>query len=92
MTREAQTGPWAVSGYGGIGGVEAIGDQIDVAFVNGDVVRLSPRQLGVRLAFEANNVKGAGDLAITVVGTERTITWSQRRAAAADPGNSLTVH
>ena len=86
MTSEVQTSPWAEPGYSDIASVEEIGDEIEVAFLNGDVVRLSPRQFGIRGAFEAVLAEGASGLAITVTGTaaERTITWSQLRAAA-DP-------
>jgi len=86
MTPEAHSSPWTESGYSDIGSVEAIGDQVEVAFLNGDVVRLSPGRFGVRGAFEAALAEGAGGLAITVTGTdaERTITWSQLRAAT-DP-------
>ena len=86
MTSEVQTSPWAEPGYSDIGSVEAIGDQIEVVFLNDDVVRLSPGRFGVRGAFEAVLAEGTGGLAITVTGTdaERTITWSQLRAAT-DP-------
>ena len=86
MTSEVQTSPWAEPGYSDIASVEEIGDEIEVAFLNGDVVRLSLRQFGIRGAFEAVLAEGASGLAITVTGTdaERTVTWSQLRAAA-DP-------
>ena len=86
MTSEVQISPWAEPGYSDIASVEEIGDEIEVAFLNGDVVRLSLRQFGIRGAFEAVLAEGASGLAITVTGTdaERTVTWSQLRAAA-DP-------
>lgn len=86
MTRGAQTGPWAEPGYGDISSVEEIDGQIEVAFMNGDVVRLSPGRFGVHGTFEARLAEGESGLAITVTGTdaERTITWSQLRAVA-DP-------
>lgn len=86
MTPEAQTSPWAEPGYADIGCVAVIDDQIEVAFLNSDVVRLSPRQFGIRGAFTAVLAEGDGGLAVTVTGAdaERTITWSQLRAAT-DP-------
>ena len=86
MTADPMTGPWAEPGYGDIAGVEQFGDQIQVAFLNGDVVLLSPRRFGIHGEFEVALAEEDEGLAITLAGpdSERAITWSQLRAAT-DP-------
>ena len=86
MTLEAQTTPWTEPGYSDIATVEKVGDQIEIFFLNGDVVRLPARQFGIQGAFVVSLAEGEEGLAITVAGAgaERTITWSQLRAAT-DP-------
>jgi transcriptional regulator with XRE-family HTH domain len=80
------TGPWGEPGYGDIASVEQFGDQIEVAFLNGDVVLLSPRRFGIHGDFEVALAEEDEGLAITLAGPEfeRAITWSQLRAAT-DP-------
>ena len=86
MTPDAQMSPWAEPGYSDIGSVEQVGDQIEVAFLNGDVIRLSPRQFGIHGDFVVALTEGDEGLAITLAtaDAERIITWSHLRAAT-DP-------
>ena len=86
MTTEAQASPWAQAGYSDIRSVEQVGGQIAVAFLNGDVVQFSPRQFGIHGDFMVELTEGEEGLTITVAGAdaERTISWSQLRAAT-DP-------
>ena len=86
MTADALRSPWTEPGYSDIASVEQIGDQIEVAFLNGDVVLLSPRQFGIRGDFEVALIEEDEGLAITLASpdSERAITWSQLRAAT-DP-------
>ena len=86
MTTEVQPSPWGEPGYSDIGSVEQVGDQFEVAFLNGDVVQLSPRQFGIQGDFVVALAEGDEGLAIAVASAdaERIITWSQLRAAT-DP-------
>lgn len=86
MTADAMTGPWTEPGYSDITSVEQVGDQIEVAFLNGDVVLLSPARFGIRGDFEVALAEEDEGLAIMLASpdSERAVTWSQLRAAT-DP-------
>ena len=86
MTADAMTGPWTEPGYSDIASVEQVGDQIEVAFLNGDVVLLSPRRFGIRGDFEVALAEEDEGLAIVLASpdSERAVTWLQLRAAT-DP-------
>ena len=86
MTTDAQTSPWAQPGYSDIRSVDQVGDQIEVAFLNGDVVLLSPSRFGIHGDFVVELTEGDECLTITVAdaAAARTISWSHLRAAT-DP-------
>lgn len=86
MTTDAGVRPWTESGYGDISTAERFGDQVEVGFANGDVVRLAPSLFGVHGDFSVNLAPDDDGLAIQLASseTERTVSWSQLRAAT-DP-------
>jgi transcriptional regulator with XRE-family HTH domain len=74
-------------GYGDIHAAQNVGDDLEVTFENGDVIRISPSTLGVSGTFE---VVEAGDLGsagvrLTTSAGVRDISWLQLRVAT-DPG------
>ena len=83
MTFEERTGPWNEPGYSDIESAHRVLDEIEIVFLNGDVVRISPRQYGIPGEFRVALAEGEDGLAITVAegDTEKTISWSQLRAS-----------
>ena len=78
--------PRAEPGYSDIASANQIGDQIEIVFLNGDVVLLPPQRLGILGHFSVALAEDDDGLAITVAtaDAERDVTWSQIRGAS-DP-------
>lgn len=78
--------PWLGPGYGDITDVTKVGEDLEVTFANGDLVRIDPSVLGASGAFEIRtdpDLDGAGVRIITSSGV-RDISWMQLRIAT-DP-------
>jgi len=78
--------PWLAPGYADITHATRIGNDLEVTFGNGDLVRIDPSLLGVAGAFEIGtdpDVDGAGLRINTSLGV-RDISWVQLRVAT-DP-------
>ncbi len=86
MTDSEVQSPWLAPGYGDITGATKIGNDLEVTFGNGDLVRIDPSVLGVTGTFEIGadrDVDGAGVRIVTSSGV-RDISWLQLRVAT-DP-------
>lgn len=86
MTDSEIQSPWLAPGYGDITDVTKIGEDLEVTFANGDLVRIDPSVLGAAGAFEIGtdtDLDGAGVRIITPSGV-RDISWMQLRIAT-DP-------
>jgi len=86
VTDSETQSPWLAPGYGDITGATKVGDDVEVTFGNGDLVRIDPSVLGIAGTFEIGtdpDVDGAGVRIITPSGV-RDISWVQLRVAT-DP-------
>lgn len=86
MTDHDVESPWAAPGYGDVAAVSKVGDDLEVMFGNGDLIRIAPSVLGVAGAFELDTrptLDGASVRIVTGSGA-RDISWVQMRVAT-DP-------
>lgn len=86
MTDSQLQSPWLAPGYGDITQVAKVGDDLEVTFANGDLVRIDPSILGVAGGFELGadvDLDGTGVRIATPSGV-RDISWMQLRIAT-DP-------
>ena len=86
MTTDEPMSPWTEAGYGDLSGVRRRAEEIEATFLNGDVIQISPRQLGIHGDFSVTLAEGEECLAISISagGAERTVSWLQLRAIS-DP-------
>lgn len=86
MTDHDVESPWAVPGYGDVADVSKVGDDLEVTFGNGDLIRIDPSVLGVSGPFEVDpqpTLDGATVRIVTAAGP-RDLSWIQLRSAT-DP-------
>jgi transcriptional regulator with XRE-family HTH domain len=77
--------PWRQPGYDEIEDARRVGDDLEVTFANGDVVRVAPERFGFFGDFKVEVVKqDGGAVRISLAGESREVSWEQLRLAT-DP-------
>lgn len=72
-------------GYSDVSVAERVGDELQVEFVNGDVVRVRPTRFGVEGEFQVHfNAQDSPAVILSASGGDREISWIQVRTAT-DP-------
>jgi transcriptional regulator with XRE-family HTH domain len=78
--------PWTTPGYGDVAAVSKVGDDLEITFGNGDLVRVAPAMLGVAGPYELDSeptIEGAG-VRIVSDSKPREFSWTHLRVAT-DP-------
>lgn len=86
MTDHEVEAPWAAPGYGDVADVSKVGDDLEVTFGNGDLIRITPSVLGVAGPFELDpqqSLDGESVRIVTKTGV-RDLSWIRLRSAT-DP-------
>jgi len=78
--------PWAAPGYGDVTGVSKVGDDLEVTFGNGDLIRIAPSVLGVSGSFELDPQPTLDGTSVRISTSEgpRDLSWIRLRSAT-DP-------
>lgn len=86
MTDHDVESPWAAPGYGDVADVSKVGDDLEVTFGNGDLIRIAPSVLGVTGPFEFDTQPTPDRASVRVVTNAgvRDFSWVQLRVAT-DP-------
>jgi transcriptional regulator with XRE-family HTH domain len=78
--------PWTTPGYGDVSAVSKTGDDLEITFANGDLVRITPAVLGVAGPYELDSeptLDGAG-VRIVTDSKPQEFSWTRLRVAT-DP-------
>ena len=88
---DTTSAPWLGPGYGDIRSAERVGDELQVEFENGDVVRFLPTLFGVAEDFTVRlHLDESPALQLVMQSSARELSWSQIRAAT-DPDFALEM-
>jgi transcriptional regulator with XRE-family HTH domain/Zn-dependent peptidase ImmA (M78 family) len=83
--QDVQSG-WTAPGYGDVSDASKVGEDLEVTFGNGDLIRIAPSLLGIKGSFELDLQPGPDNASVRILaGTEvRDVSWVQLRVAT-DP-------
>lgn len=82
---DASRAPWLRAGFSEVASAERVGDDIEVSFGDGEIIRVSPALFGVTGDFQVTvDEEDPLSVQISVGEARRRLSWSQLRAAT-DP-------